>query len=419
MTDLDRAKDLDAHDPLRSCRSLFEIPRIGGREVVYLTGNSLGLQPKEVRSLIEQELDDWATLGVNAHFEGRDPWKDYHEQFREPLARLVGAEPNEVVAMNSLTVNLHLLMVSFYRPTKDRHVIVIEDNAFPSDSYAVESQIRFHGYPVGDSLVRLKPRPGEQTLRTADILAELDRLGERVALVLLGGVNYLTGQVLDIPRITAAAHRHGSMVGWDLAHAAGNVPLQLHDWGADFAAWCSYKYLNAGPGAIAGAFVHRRHHDADLPRLAGWWSTDPDTRFEMRQEFEPQHSVDAWQISNPPILAMTPLKASLAIFDAVGMDTIRRKSVALTTYMRDLLLARCADRVSILTPSDPAEHGAQLSLVVRGASRLLRDRLEEHGVIADFREPNVIRVAPVPLYVTYSDVWRFVDTLANLLENRD
>ncbi len=409
------ARSLDAEDPLASFRDRFHIPQHNGKPVVYLTGNSLGCQPRAVQGLVAQELEDWAELAVNAHFEGRDPWKDYHEQFRDPLSRLVGAKASEVVAMNSLTVNLHLLMLSFYRPTTDRYRIVIEDNAFPSDSYAVGSQARLHGFGIDDAILRLKPRAGEHTLRTEDVCNLIKDEGSRIALVMLGGVNYLTGQLMDMQTITHAGRNAGCVVGWDLAHTAGNVPLNLHDWGADFAAWCSYKYLNSGPGAIAGAFVHERHHGADIPRLAGWWGNDPVTRFRMKPGFEPVASADAWQISNPPILAMTPLKASLALFDEIGMDRLRAKSLKLTGYMENLIHQRCAERISILTPKDPAQRGAQLSLVVNGPTAGIRDLLEENGVVADFREPNVVRAAPVPSYVSFHDVWRFVDVLADLV----
>jgi len=411
-TDEAHAKALDERDPLAQYRERFHIPTKNGKQLVYLAGNSLGCQPKAVRDLIEQELEDWAELAVNAHFEGRDPWKNYHEQFREPLARLVGAKPSEVVAMNSLTTNLHLLMVSFYRPTPSRYKIVIEDNAFPSDSYAVGSQVEFHGFAIDEAVIRLKPREGEHTLRTADVCELLEREGDSIALVMLGGVNYLTGQFMDMKTLTGVGREQGCVVGWDLAHAAGNVPMQLHDWGLDFAAWCNYKYINAGPGAIAGAFVHERHHDTDRPRFAGWWGNDPVSRFKMEAEFIPEHIADAWQLSNPPILAMTPLKS---IFDEIGMDRLREKSTQLTGYMESLITQRLDGRVEIITPMNPNERGSQLSLVVHGDVSGIRDMLESRGVVADFREPNVIRVAPVPMYVSYHDAWRFVDVLHELV----
>ena len=327
---------------------------------------------------------------------------------------MVGALPGEVVMMNSLTVNLHLLMISFYRPTAERHKIVIEDSAFPSDSYAVQSQIRFHGFDPETSLIRLRPRDGEHTLRSEDVERALD--DKSIALVMLGAVNYLTGQLMEVERITDAAHERGCVVGWDLAHAAGNVPMRLHDWGVDFAAWCSYKYLNAGPGAIGGAFVHERHTGSDLPRLEGWWGSDPESRFLMKRDITRLPSVDTWQLSNPPIMAMAPLKASLEIFDSVGIGTLRTKSVALTGYLEKLLAERCAGRVRVITPADPAQRGTQLSLMVEGATKAMQQRLAGEGIIVDFREPNIFRAAPVPLYVSYHDVWRFVDLLSGLLD---
>lgn len=412
----DRAIALDASDPLGPVRDRFFIPTRNGREVVYMTGNSLGCQPRGVRERLDEQLEDWARLGVLGHEDARDPWLPYHEWFREPLAALVGAETHEVVAMNTLTVNLHLLMVSFYRPTAHRYKIVIEDSAFPSDSYAVQSQARFHGFDPRDAVVRLTPREGEETLRTEDIEALLEREGDTIALFLMGGVNYLTGQWFDMERITASARAKGCVVGWDLAHAAGNVPLKLHDWGADFASWCHYKYINAGPGAVAGAFVHERHAGEALPRFEGWWGNDPGERFRMVKDFVPKPDADAWQLSNPPIFSMVPLKVSLEIFRDVGIDALREKSVALTGYFESLLRERCGDRVGIVTPSDPSMRGAQLSLVVESAPRGMKDTLIDAGVTVDFREPNVIRAAPAPLYVSYRDVWRFVDVLVRLLE---
>ncbi len=407
---------LDSADPLSPLREKFLIPLRNGREVVYMTGNSLGCQPRAVRERMNDQLEDWARLGVLGHEDARDPWLPYHEWFREPLAALVGAKTHEVVAMNTLTVNLHLLMVSFYRPTAERYKIVIEDSAFPSDSYAVQSQARFHGFDPDDAIIRLTPREGEHALRTEDIEALLERESESIALFLMGGVNYLTGQWFDMERITASARTKGCVVGWDLAHAAGNVPLSLHDWGADFASWCHYKYINAGPGAVAGAFVHERHAKTDLPRFEGWWGNDPSERFKMVKDFVPKPDADAWQLSNPPIFSMVPLKSSLEIFHEVGMERLREKSVALTGYFESLLRERCGDRVRIVTPSDPSMRGAQLSLIVDSAPHGMKDRLLKHGVIVDFREPNIIRAAPAPLYVSYHDVWRFVDVLARLLE---
>lgn len=419
------ARELDASDPLREFRAEFHIPdaeRIAALagapgpkgEAVYLTGNSLGLQPKAVAELVRRELEDWAGLGVEGHLHGRDPWLRYHEQFRAPLARLVGAHEHEVVAMNSLTVNLHLLLATFYRPTPERFTIVIEDSAFPSDSYAVASQAAFHGFDPGAAVERVRPREGESTLRTEDIIAAVER--ERPALVLLGAVNYLTGQWFDMPAITAAGRRAGAAVGWDLAHAAGNVPLRLHEIDADFAAWCSYKYLNAGPGAVAGAFVHERHcRDLSLPQLAGWWGNDPAIRFRMESGFTPVPRADRWALSNPPILSLTPLKASLALFDRAGMSRLRGKSERLTAFTA-ALIARLCPQVRILTPGAPGERGCQLSLVIPGSSRSVQRALLARGVVCDFREPDVIRAAPVPLYNSFHDAWSFVANLADVLE---
>lgn len=411
------ARALDDSDALRGFRERFFIPPgAGGKEPsIYLVGNSLGCQPRAAGDLLKQELEDWARLGVEGHVDGRDPWLRYHEQFREPLARLVGAKPDEVVVMNTLTVNLHLLMVSFYRPTAQRYRIVIEDAAFPSDSYAVASQAAVHGFDPSDAILRLKPRDGETLLRTEDVEAVIREHGDTIALVMLGAVNYLTGQFFDMERITKAGHDCGAKVGWDLAHAVGNVPCRLHDCGADFAAWCHYKYVNSGPGAVAGAFVHERHAGEDLPRFAGWWGNDPETRFIMGPDFVPRNHVDAWQISNPPILAMTPLKASLAIYEDAGIDRLREKSIRLTGYLERLLRERCSESVSILSPTDAEQRGAQLSISVKGDARTVRDRLFERGVVLDFREPDVLRPAPAPLYVSFQDVWRFVDILQEIL----
>jgi kynureninase len=426
FTDFPYAQSLDAADPLRQYRDLFHIPpsaKDPSKPSIYMTGNSLGCQPKATRQLIEQELEDWAQLGVEAHLRGRDPWLPYHEWFRGPAARLVGGKEGEAVMMNSLTANLHLLMVSFFRPTRERYKIVIEDSAFPSDSYAVQSQLRFHGIEPAEGLVRLKPRQGEHTLRTEDIEGFLWEEGQQVALVMLGAVNYLTGQWFDMPRITAAAKERGCTVGWDLAHAAGNVPMKLHDWNADFAAWCSYKYLNSGPGAVAGAWVHERHlkggpavpAGSSLPRFEGWWGTDPATRFQMRPEIQPPASVEAWQLSNPPIFALAPVKASMQIFDKVGMQAPREKSVKLTGYLEQLINQELKDKIDILTPREPYQRGAQLSLVVKDATRDLERRLHAEGIVVDFREPNVIRVAPTPLYNTFADCLGLVLGLKRVL----
>ncbi|TYB96535.1 kynureninase [Micromonospora sp. WP24] len=413
----DEARRLDAADP--GHRHLFHVPPAdGGRypQAAYLAGNSLGLQPLATRDELLADLDAWRRLGVEGHLEAQRPWLPYHELLTEPAARLVGALPAETVVMNSLTVNLHLLMVSFYRPSGRRTRIVIEDSAFPSDSYAVRSQARFHGLDPDETVVRLRPRPGEETLRTEDVTDYLAAEGDRVALVLLGGVNYLTGELLDVPVITAAGRAAGAIVGWDLAHAAGNVPLRLHDWGVDFAAWCSYKYLNSGPGALAGAFVHERHlGDPTLQRFEGWWSTEAATRFEMTPVSRPPATVEAWQISNPPIFSMGPVRTSLELFDAVGMTALRERSLRLTGYLERLLDEVTVDRpLTVLTPRDPARRGCQLSVRIgAGSAAELAKRLRhEHGVIADAREPDVVRFAPVPLYSTFHDCWRVAEALA-------
>ncbi|MFF4240772.1 kynureninase [Actinomadura geliboluensis] len=417
MTLEDEARRLDETDPLPTLRGEFLVPPApGGRyeEAAYFAGNSLGLQPRSVAGRLREELDDWARLAVEAHTQGRRPWVDYHELLREPAARLVGALPHEVVAMNSLTVNLHLLMASFYRPAGTRTRILIEDSAFPSDSYAVAGQAVHHGLDPAAAVVRLKPRPGEDNLRTEDVLAFLEREGGTVALVLLGGVNYLTGQLMDIPAITKAGRAAGAVVGWDLAHAAGNVPLRLHDWDVDFAAWCTYKYLNSGPGAVAGCFVHERHvRDASVPKLSGWWGTDPAVRFRMDPEIAPPASADAWQVSNPPILALAPVLASLEIFDRTGMAALRAKSERLTGYLAGRLAP--VGGLEVITPADPAARGAQLSLRVPDAGGLVRRLAAAHGVVADAREPDVVRLAPVPLYCTFHDCHRAAEALSDLV----
>ena len=411
----EHALERDAADPLRNFRDRFHTPSSkSGEPVVYLCGNSLGLQPDSVRARIETELEDWATLAVDAHFDGRTPWYAYHRALREPGARLVGALPDEVVMMNSLTVNLHLMMVSFYRPTPERHKILIEEHTFPSDLYAVQTQLRFHGFDPGPGIVVAHARPGEHTLRTDDVETLIRERGGEIALVMLGGVNYFTGQRCDMERIAAVAREQGCTVGFDLAHAAGNVELRLHDWNVDFAVWCSYKYLNAGPGAVAGCFVHERHlADGNLPRFAGWWGNDPDSRFRMDQEreFRPVASADGWQLSNPPILALAPLYESLKIFDEAGMDRLRAKSVTLTGYLRYLLERSRGDRIEILTPADPEARGCQLSLRIGAGARELFDALHSDGIVGDFRSPDVIRVAPVPLYNGFHDVWRLAAAL--------
>jgi kynureninase len=380
-----------------------------------MNGNSLGLMPRSARARVAQELEDWASLAVEAHFEGRTPWFSYHEIFRESGAALVGAQPGEVVMMNGLTVNLHLMMASFYRPTPSRHKILIEDGAFPSDTYVAQTQLAFHGFDPESALRRLSPREGESLLRTEDVVETIEREGRGIALVLLPGVQYYTGQLLDIVAITEAAHAVGCVAGWDLAHAAGNVPLALHDGNVDFAVWCSYKYLNSGPGAVAGCFVHERHgEDEKLTRLGGWWGNDPATRFRMHEErsFVPRAGADGWQLSNPPILAMAPLAASMEIFQEAGINSLRRKSVTLTGYLEWLLGQSSSPGFDVITPRNPDERGCQLSLRVLGDPRPVQAAMAAAGVVADFRPPDVIRVAPVPLYNTFHEVWRLAKALS-------
>jgi kynureninase len=400
-----------ARDALLAFRDRFHIPKMAdGSDCIYLSGHSLGLQPKSTRNYLEQELQEWARLGVEAHFQARHPWMPYHETLTEPIGRLVGALPIEVVAMNSLTVNLHLMMVSFYRPTAQRNKIVIEPNAFPSDQYAVKSQIQYHGYDPADSLIELKPRPGETWIRTEDLEELIVRDGEKIALVMLGGVNYYNGQAFDFGRITNVGHARGCVVGFDLAHAAGNLPLKLHDWNIDFAVWCCYKYLNGGPGAIAGCFVHERHaRDAKLPRFAGWWGHDKISRFRMPPDFQAIPGAEGWQLSNPSILSAAALRASLEIFDEATMQRLRAKSELLTGYLEFLLDQDIAKKFSIITPRDSANRGAQLSLRVAEHGRAVCDALANDGIICDWREPDILRVAPVPLYNTFSDVHTFAD----------
>ena len=404
------ARALDDADALAPFRDEFLIPPHGDGQQIYLCGNSLGLQPKATREALTGELDDWASLGVEAHFRGRHPWMPYHAEVREHLAEVVGAKPGEVVAMNSLTTNLHLMMVSFYRPTRERPAILIEKCAFPSDRYAVESQVRFHGLDPADALIELEG-DSNAVLSEAAIADAIERHGHRIALVLLPGVQYLSGQVFDLRTITDLGHAKGCVVGFDLAHAAGNIDVHLHDSGADFAVWCSYKYLNSGPGSIAGCFVHERHSHSDRPRFAGWWGHDQDTRFQMGPDFVPTPGADGWQLSNPPIFALAPLRVSLEIFHRAGMPRLREKSIALTGYLESLIRKRLSDVLDIATPSNLEQRGCQLSLRVRGpreSGRLLYDYLLDNGVIVDWREPDIIRAAPTPLYNCRTDCLAFV-----------
>src|SRR6476661_9076642 len=416
-TDESFAKELDAEDPMHSFRQNFHLP-VGkdSKPVIYFAGNSLGLMPKSARQVVEEEVDNWAKLGVDAHHAAGTPWYSYHDALREPTARIVGANPVEVICMNSLTVNLHLMMATFYRPTKARFKILMEDPAFPSDTYAIKTQIIHHGLDPKDALILARPRSGEFTVRTEEILDLMEKHADELAVVLIGGVNFFTGQLFDIPTITAAARKLGITVGVDLAHAIGNVPLSLHDWNVDFAVWCSYKYLNAGPGAVAGAFVHERHAaNTKLPRLAGWFGNDPNTRFRLHlePEFVPVASADGWQISNPPIFSMAPLRASLSIFnEAGGMEPLREKSMKLTGYLEFLIDQIGSKKLSVITPADPNARGAQLSIQAHEHPKRLHEELMAGGVKCDFREPNVIRVAPTPLYNTFHEVWRFAQILA-------
>jgi len=408
---------MDARDSLGHFRERFHIPtNADGTDTIYLCGHSLGLQPKSARRYVEQELKDWELLGVEGHFRGKNPWMPYHRLLTEQTATLVGANPSEIVAMNSLTVNLHLMMVSFYRPTSQRQKILIEDCAFPSDQYAVKSQIRFHGFDPATSLIELKPRSAERSLRDEDILDVISREGDSIALIMLGGVNYSSGQVFDMPAITNAGHAKGCVVGFDLAHAAGNIPLHLHDWGSDFAVWCSYKYLNGGPGCIAGCFVHERHaREWDLPRFAGWWGHDQDTRFQMGPDFKPMPGAEGWQLSNPPILSLAALRASMEIFHEAGIENLRNKSFEITGYLEFLLDQQRSSAFSIITPGEPLRRGAQLSICIQRNGRAVCDKLTEEGILCDWREPDILRIAPMPLYNTFTDVHNFVQRFVALL----
>ena len=406
------AQEMDQKDPLKSYKDQYFMPISAStqKEAIYFTGNSLGLQPKGAKAALEVELEDWAKLGVEGHFDGRNPWFHYHKFFTEKAAKLVGAKPTEVVMMNNLTVNLHLLMVSFYRPSKSRFKILIEKGAFPSDQYAVASQARLHGYDPNEAVVELCPREGEHSLRQEDIIATINEHGDQLALVMMPGVQYYTGQVFDIPTITAAGHSVGAFVGWDLAHAAGNISLALHDSGADFATWCTYKYLNSGPGSVSGVFVHEKHSGkSDIPRFEGWWGYDEEKRFQMEKGFVPMEGAGAWQLSNAPVFNMAIHKVALDLFDEAGMPALRAKSDLLTAYLSDLLMRQLDESgqpaFEIITPTDPKHRGAQLSILSLKYGKELFDYLTENGVITDWRNPNVIRVAPVPMYNSFEDVY--------------
>ncbi len=405
---------MDRDDPLRHFRNRFHIPKTPmGDETVYFCGNSLGLQPKTALDYVIEEMEDWKKLGVEGHFHARHPWMPYHEFLTGSTAKLVGAKPSEVVVMNSLTVNLNLLMVSFFRPEGKRYKILIEDKAFPSDKYAVESQLKFHGIDPADGLVVVKGKNEDRVITSADILEAMERGGESIAMILIGGVNYFSGYACDMKSIAAAGHKNGCVVGFDLAHATGNLVLQLHDWDVDFAAWCSYKYLNAGPGGIAGVFVHEKHGNSfDLPRFQGWWGHDKASRFRMPDTYIPIPGAEGWQVSNPPILQMAALRASMEIFDEAGMENLRNKSEKLTSYFEFLLNSTVSNSgMRIITPSDPGSRGCQLSLLTGPGGKALHGKLGKQGVICDWREPDVIRCAPVPLYNTFLDVWKMAEIL--------
>lgn len=411
------AKEQDLIDPLAHYRTKFHIPKNSrGEEWLYFTGNSLGLQPKKTKQYIEQELDDWAKLGVEGHFEAKNPWMPYHEFLTETMAEIVGAKPIEVVIMNTLTTNLHLLMVSFYQPTKLKNKILIESDAFPSDRYAVETQLRYHGYDPVESLIEWSPRKGETLLNMEDLESILHSHGHEIALLLIGGVNYYTGQYLDLKKISELGHKKECKVGIDLAHGVGNIQPNLHESGVDFAAWCTYKYMNSGPGSLGGIFVHERYaHDQTLKRFAGWWSQNKKTRFDMRQPLDITPGAEGWQLSNPPILSMAAIKASLALFSEVGMPSLIKKSKKLTGYLEYLILKLNNNNISIITPKDPEQRGCQLSIKVKNANKSLHDKLTEENIITDWRNPDVIRCAPVPFYNSFEDVFKMVEQLKNIL----
>lgn len=414
------AKELDSKDPLKHFREMFYIPIVNGKECIYFTGNSLGLQPKTTQDYVVDELEDWASFGVEGHFHARKPWMPYHEIFPKQLSKIVGCKENEVVVMNQLTVNLHLLMVTFYRPTKERYKIICEAKAFPSDQYAFESQAKYHGFNPVDAVIEVSPREGEHTLQTEDIIATIKEHGDSVAVVLFGGVNYYTGQLFDIKAITEAAHAAGAYAGFDLAHAAGNVELHMHDWDADFACWCSYKYLNSGPGGVAGVYIHEKHAaNTDLPRFAGWWGYTKETRFKMEKGFEAIPTAEGWQLSNAPVLSMAAHKASLDVFEEAGIDQLHKKRKLLSGYLHyvlsDINSRQTQKLVEIITPANEAERGCQVSMLMLKDGKKIFDELTRQGVIADWREPNVIRIAPVPLYNSFEDVYRFGEIISSII----
>lgn len=407
---LEFAKQLDAQDALAKYKNEFIFPKVNGKDVIYFTGNSLGLQPKVAKTYVDEIMTNWAELAVEGHFHGSKPWWDYQERFADPLSKVVGAKPSEVAVMNTLTVNLNLLMVSFYRPTKQRFKIICEEKAFPSDQYMIQNQVRHHGLNPEEAIVEVKRREGEHNFRMEDIIAKINEVGEELALVLIGGINYYTGQVLDMKTITKAGHNVGAYVGWDLAHAAGNIKMDLNGWGVDFAAWCSYKYMNAGPGSASGIFVHEKHHNSNLPRFAGWWGHNKERRFLMEPTFDPVKGAEGWQISNLPILSLAPYLASVYMFDEVGMDALIEKRDKITSYLEFILkdiAAQVGGDFEIITPSEPEQRASQLSILLHGQGRELFNYLMKNGVIPDWREPNVIRLAPVPFYTSFEDMYHF------------
>lgn len=413
------AREMDLKDPMCTFRKRFLFPKVNGKDAIYLCGNSLGLQPKTVKSYLEKELNNWAEMGVDGHFDGEDAWFFAKNKSKPALAEIVGAMEHEVVAMNNLSVNLHLLMVSFYRPTKERFKIIVEAGAFPSDQYMLESQVRFHGYDPEEAIIELAPREGEHILRTEDILSTIQATGNQLALVNMAGLQYYTGQVFDMKAITAKAHEVGAFAGFDLAHAAGNAPLSLHDWDVDFATWCSYKYMNSGPGNVSGVFVHERFADQqDLPRFAGWWGHDQEQRFKMEKGFVPMHGADGWQLSNSDVLGLTVHQAALDIFQEAGIENLRSKSEKLTGYLEYLIEQISGDSgvLEIITPKNPAERGCQLSLLIHRGGKAVFDEWYEQGVVGDWRNPNVIRLAPTPLYNSFLDVFRFAQILEQSLK---
>ena len=416
---IDYAQFLDEQDPLKAFRNKFYIPLVNGKEAIYFTGNSLGLQPKTAQDYVLNEMENWANFGVEGHHHGKNPWIKYHEMFPALLSKIIGAKEEELVVMNQLTVNLHLLMTSFYRPTKERFRIICEAKAFPSDQYAITSQVKLHGFDPDNAIIEISPRDGEFNIRTEDILAVIDQYKDTVALVLFGGVNYYSGQVFDMPAITKAAQDAGAYCGFDLAHAAGNVHLNLHDWNVDFACWCSYKYMNSGPGGVAGVFINERHiTNVSLPRLAGWWGHDKESRFKMEKEFIPIPTAEGWQLSNTNIISMAVHKASLDVFEEAGMERIIQKSKALTGYLffiLDEINKLSAERfIDIITPRNENEHGCQVSMLMLKNGKKVFEELKKQSVIADWREPNVIRIAPVPLYNSFEDIFRFGEILRSL-----